>query len=111
MSGSHWVALIVYTNKSKMSSFYLDSFGQLPPTEVEQFVNSLHEKLPYNNRQIQAFGTDYCGLYGLSLAYILQYHRTTDNIINDIHKWISTFSDDLTKNKQILYQSFYPNKV
>ena len=109
--GSHWVSLIIYTNKNKMHAFYLDSFGQLPPTEIEDFIKPLNEKLPYNNRQIQPFNSSYCGLYGLSLAYVLQYHRTSDNILNDIHKWIATFPSDLSKSKEVLEKSFYPNKV
>jgi hypothetical protein len=109
--GSHWVALIIYSKNNQLHAFYCDSFGVLPPTEIEDFVRPLHKKLPYNNRQIQPFNSSYCGYYGLSLAYTLENSRTSNNIINDIHKWISCFSNDLPKNKLVLEHSFLPNII
>jgi hypothetical protein len=109
--GSHWTSFIIYEQNRKLKAFYCDSFGVLMPEEVEEFLKPLNERIPFNNRQIQEFNTNYCGYYGLSLAYTIENNRTSDNLLNDINKWISSFSNNLLYNKKVLEQSFLPNKI
>jgi hypothetical protein len=110
-NGSHWTSFIIYEQNRKMKAFYCDSFGVLMPEEVKSFLKPLNQEIPYNNRQIQDFNTSYCGYYPLSLAYTIENSRTSDNILNDINKWLSSFSDDLSKNKKVLELSFLPYKI
>jgi hypothetical protein len=109
--GSHWTGFIIYEQNRRLKSFYCDSFGMLMPEEVIDYLKPLKEKISYNNREIQDFNTSYCGYYPLSLAYTIENSRTSDNILNDINKWLSAFSDDLSKNKKVLELSFLPHKI
>ena len=119
-NGTHWVAIILYniTNntpralayklkllacKSKLRAIYLDNYGVLPPIEIEDFCHkATQSKIAYNTRQIQKINTSECGWYCLSLIYCLQYRRTSNDMIEDFHKWLSMFSSDLTLDLPIL---------
>jgi len=66
LPGRHWLAVTIHNNKA----YIFDSFGVPPPSLL---VNQLKlygvNKIYYNQRQIQAFGTYTCGQ--LSLKHLL----------------------------------------
>ena len=113
--GTHWVTIILYNvtnNKSKLRAIYLDNYGVLPPIEIEDFCHkATQSKIAYNTRQIQKINTSECGWYTLSLLYCLQYHRTSNDMIEDLHKWLSMFSSDLTLDLPILKKTFEPYHI
>ena len=111
LEGLHWVSFIIYEQNRKLKAFYCDSFGVLKNEVVIDYIKLLKEKNPYYNRKIQDFNTSYCGYYPLSLDYAIENHRTSDNILNEYNKWISSFSDDLSKNKKVLELSFLLHKI
>jgi hypothetical protein len=90
-----------------MKCLYFDSYGVIYPKEVEEYVKKINDsKIAYNTRQIQKLQTTECGYYCLSFLYNMQYKRKTDNMIKDYEHYISKFSNDLTKDLEILKNSF-----
>lgn len=58
LEGQHWLAVTVCNNKA----YIFDSFGQPPPSLlVKQLREQRVNKIYYNRRQIQQFGTYICG--------------------------------------------------
>jgi hypothetical protein len=125
-NGTHWVAIILYNvinstsapagqsprRKKQLRAIYVDNYGVLPPIEIEDFCHkATQSKIAYNTRQIQKINTSECGWYCLSLIYSLQYHRTSNDMIEDFHKWLSMFSSDLTLDLPILKKTFEPYNI
>jgi hypothetical protein len=106
--GTHWVACIIYKEGKKLKPIYMDSYGILMPTEIENYLKKLDKDIPYSNRQIQNLHTTVCGYYCLSCMYYLQYKRKSENILEDFNDWISLFSGQEQKNENILKESFKP---
>jgi hypothetical protein len=62
--GSHWTA-VLYT---PLTSFYWDSFGFVPPQELEEVIKPYE----YNNTDIQDFNSDACGHYCIAFIKFLK---------------------------------------
>ena len=56
--GTHWTCLYHHPLKS----YYFDSFGFVPPYEVEKIIIPYN----YNNKDIQDYNSDACGWYCLA---------------------------------------------
>jgi hypothetical protein len=106
--GSHWVSAILYQDDNAMKCLYFDSYGIAPLKEVEQYVKKINDdfKIAYSTRQIQKLQTTECGYYCLNFLYNMQYNRKSDNMIKDYENYIIKFSNDLTKDLEILKNSF-----
>ena len=74
--GSHWVAVYIDMKRDKDISYY-DSYGELPPPAIAQFLVDTYNKLDkrgvkmkvgYNQRRHQMGGSE-CGMY--SMNYII----------------------------------------
>ena len=68
-SGSHWVGLVIDTDKRKPGVYYFDSYGMKPPKQVWVFMQDLSIEEPkvtlgYNGRRFQ-FGNSECGMYSM----------------------------------------------
>ena len=61
--GSHWVAVIVHSNKNVE---YFDSLGQKPPSLLYQWKR----KINYNKRAIQNIFANTCGHHSLYYLYL-----------------------------------------
>ncbi len=66
-SGSHWVGLVIDTDKRKPGVYYYDSYGMKPPKQVWVFMQDLSIEEPrvtlgYNGRRFQ-YGNSECGMY------------------------------------------------
>lgn len=69
--GTHWVALIINTNKC----FYFDSFG-MPPLEAVNNLKRRNRKVYYNSDQLQDKEADTCGLW--AITFIRYMHKYDD---------------------------------
>lgn len=77
--GTHWIALIVKNDSNE--SFYFDSFGIVPPLDIEERIcNNFYH---ISNKQIQNLDEGYCGQYCLDfLIYMDRYGKTVDSYEN-----------------------------
>jgi len=103
-NGSHWVALVIKGN----DNFYFDSFGCVPPTEVEQFINAHGSKVKYgfNNWICQDLKSSNCGFYCVGLFIYLKQHKK--NIFKSANDFINIFYDETLLNDTVL-QLFFTN--
>jgi hypothetical protein len=67
-NGTHWTALFFHP----LQSYYCDSFGFVPPLEVEQRI----KPYLYNDKDMQDFNSEACGYY--CLAFIKFLHDKND---------------------------------
>jgi hypothetical protein len=58
-NGTHWTALIVQPD----TSFYFDSFGELPSEETISFCREKSKHLYFNNWTIHDLKSELCGFY------------------------------------------------
>lgn len=89
--GTHWTALYYHPLKS----YYFDSFGFVPPYEVEEVINPYH----YNNKDIQDYNSDACGWY--CLAFI-KFMNDKNNKEIAFKEFLKLFSKKTTENDNIL---------
>ena len=61
--GTHWTCLYYYPSMS----IYFDSFGFVPPMEVEEKIN----KYIYNSRDLQNYNDTSCGFFCISFIIFL----------------------------------------
>lgn len=64
LGGTHWV--FFYLDMNTKEKFYFDSFGVVPPLEIEQFLGY---PIVYNGIQIQDFNSVNCGWFVVYLIY------------------------------------------
>lgn len=85
-SGTHWVCYF----KNKNEKFYFDSFGLLPPIELQNYLGG---KLMHSSFQVQQFNTNYCGhlcLYVLScLSKGFNYESVIFNLLKKFTNYCS----------------------
>ena len=76
--GSHWVAL--YVPKKGDYSYYMDSYGIVPPEAVKDYSKRSKKKdVIYNTKQIQSLRSDFCGQYSLLFLYYMQKEKGSLN--------------------------------
>lgn len=95
-NGTHWVALYHTPN----FSYYYDSYGFVPPLEVENKI------IPYiyNDLEIQDLDSTACGYY--CLAFVL-YLDGKINIERAFREFINLFGKNTERNEIILYRILY----
>lgn len=92
-NGTHWTAL--YFQGNPLNSYYFDSFGFVPPLEVERNI----KPYLYNDADIQDFNSEACGYY--CLAFIKFLHDK-NNIELAFRQFLQLFSNKTTENDNIL---------
>ncbi len=93
-NGSHWV--VFYYNKP-LTSIYFDSFGFVPPIQVENRIS------PYifNDADIQDYNSSACGYF--CIAFIKFLHNKQDK--QEAYKgFLKLFKNETIKNDKILQQ-------
>lgn len=95
-NGTHWVAFY-YTPSG---SYYYDSYGFVPPLEVEAKIRPY----VYSDNQIQDLDSTACGYY--CLAFVMFLHNK-NNIERAYHTFINLFKKDTEINDRILYKILY----
>ena len=94
--GSHWI-VIHYTEKGTFEHF--DSLGRKPDDKIHNLLMINKVTYKYNNKRLQNFFTETCGLYCLYYSYYSCRNETMENILND-------FSTNLKQN-DVIVKKFY----
>lgn len=89
--GTHWTCLYYHP----LQSYYFDSFGFVPPEEVEDVITPYI----YNNKDIQDYNSDACGWYCIAFIKFL-YDKNNKDI--GFKEFIKLFSKKTTENDNIL---------
>ena len=99
--GSHWVVLHRVNNEVVE---HFDSAGKQPKRDIVNnlFSNALSYK--YNNKRVQNYQTDTCGLFCLYYGYHSSRGRTMQSILSD-------FSVNLKSNEEMIIIFFNNNFV
>ena len=102
--GSHWI-VIHHISKGKVEHF--DSLGNKPDIKIHNSLTANSITYKYNNRRLQNFFTETCGLYCIYYSYYSARGKIMEEILND-------FSSNL-KHNEIIVKGFYctsiiPNK-
>jgi len=69
LPGTQWVLLY---NVAPSQVVYFDSYGEVPPTQIASYMKRTQKKAVYNNRQLQEFGSIWCGYYCIFVAKMLE---------------------------------------
>ena len=99
--GSHWVVLHRVNNEVVE---HFDSAGKHPKRDIVNnlFSNALAYK--YNNKRVQNYQRDTCGLFCLYYSYHSSRGRTMQSILSD-------FSVNLKSNEEMIISFFKNNFV
>lgn len=89
--GTHWTCLYFHP----LNSCYFDSYGFVPPLEVEQKIRPYI----YNDADIQDFNSEACGYY--ALAFIKFLHDKTNKEIA-FKEFLNLFKNNKKENDNIL---------
>ena len=98
--GSHWSALYKFNNDI---SFYYDSFGFPPPTDIE---DKLKGNMIINNKEIQDMSDSSCGYYCISFMKYMDNNKHK-NPIDTFNKFLSLYDKNTYKNEIILNDLLY----
>jgi len=110
-NGTHFVLLIL----NKLHSYYADSFGEPPPTEVSDYVKRFKSKhFSCSDAQIQDLKSENCGYFCMSLLLYIK-HSVNKNLIQSCKNYIKLFDlNDTTRNDEILkslYRIYTEDKI
>lgn len=92
-NGTHWTSL--YYNNNPLNSCYFDSYGFVPPLEVEQKI----KPYIYNDADIQDFNSEACGYYALAFIKFL-YDKTNKEVA--FKEFLKLFKCNRKENDDIL---------
>lgn len=92
-NGTHWTCL--YYNNTPLNSCYFDSYGFVPPLEVEEKI----KPYIYNDADIQDFNSEACGYYALAFIKFL-YDKTDKEIA--FKEFLKLFKNNRKENDDIL---------
>ena len=100
-SGSHWISFKIFDNGKAV---YFDSFGVIPPKDVDEFLK-IFKPIAWNNRHIQDIKSENCGRFCL---LFIKYFNDFDTKKNDVFEayddFLNVFSNDAKKNDKILFE-------
>ena len=102
--GSHWTTLVM----TKSDCIYMDSFGQPPPQEVDDFLKNKYKKenINYNTMIIQDMNSDYCGYFCIAFLKSNKENRNK-GLLQKLKTFQTIFSTDTKKNDKLLFKYFY----
>jgi hypothetical protein len=89
---SHWTAIC----KDGKDYYYFDSFGFVPPIEVERCIP---KEYIYNDKQIQTLGSTACGFYCVAFCRVM---NAAKDKFKAYKKFIDSFEVDSKSNEKIL---------
>lgn len=90
-NGTHWTSLYFHP----LNSYYFDSYGFVPPLEVEQKI----KPYLYNDADIQDFNSKACGYYALAFIKFL-YDKTNKEVA--FKEFLRQFKNNTKENDNIL---------
>jgi hypothetical protein len=90
------------------NSFYMDSFGIIPPKEVIGFCKKIpNSRLAFSEIQMQEITTETCSWYAVGLLIHLNNTKNKD-IFKSSGEYINQFSYD-SKNNNAILKKFFRN--
>lgn len=90
-NGTHWTSLYFHP----LNSYYFDSYGFVPPIEVEQKI----KPYKYNDADIQDFNSKACGYYALAFIKFL-YDKSNKEVA--FKEFLRLFKCNTKENDNIL---------
>lgn len=96
--GTHWSCSV----GNPTNVFYFDSYGVVPPQEIDDFMKLRYEKYAYNNYIIQGIEAESCGHYCLAFALFIKENQRKGSFYVICNDFINMFEDDTKKNDLIL---------
>ena len=90
-NGTHWTSLFYHP----LNSYYFDSYGFVPPLEVEQKIRPYI----YNDADIQDFNSEACGYYALAFIKFL-YDKSNKEVA--FRQFLRLFRNNTKENDDIL---------
>lgn len=90
-NGTHWTSLYFHP----LNSCYFDSYGFVPPLEVEQKI----KPYIYNDADIQDFNSEACGYYALAFIKFLN-DKTNKEVA--FKEFLKLFKNNTKENDDIL---------
>lgn len=87
--GTHWVALYCNMQAGNLQAWYMDSYGVVPPLEIEVFCEALSPSSSYyNSKQIQSMRQGHCGQFCI---VFLKFMSASSNKLNQFKKFQNLF--------------------
>lgn len=83
--------------------YYFDSFGVVPPAEVEKWLKTSSKPIAYSSEQVQAIDSSYCGYF---CAYIAA--KTLESTFLEA---LMSFDKDPAKNQIMLEKYFSHDNI
>lgn len=80
LQGTHWVAVIVRNGEG----YYFDSFGNIPPLKVSNWLTQNSNKWSSNTRQVQSYLSQQCGYFCVHFLYFATLHYLHSTRFDDI---------------------------
>ena len=99
--GTHWVVL--HYKKDNITEHF-DSVGRKPMKYIHNLLISKNMSYMYNNKRIQNYGSNTCGLFCLFYSFYSYRKVSFQHIMN-------MFSDNLLSNESIVSKFFLDNFV
>ena len=97
--GTHWCCLVT----EKDCCFYFDSFGCLPPQEVQNLLQKYYKRIYFNNKIIQNMQSVLCGYFCLAFLIFLKKHQKVKNtLLQKGQQYTEIFKNDTKLNDKIL---------
>lgn len=103
LDGTHWTAF--YVEKGK--ACYFDSFGFVPPLQVQEFLSSF-KPVPYNIKTIQSVRSGVCGWYVFYFLYCMSHSGRQLPLVKRFENFLRIWSDEPKHNRAILEEKLKP---
>lgn len=97
-SGSHWTAFKIFENGK---CCYFDSFGFLPPKDVDIFLKPF-KPIATNNRAIQHIKSDKCGYFCIAFIKYFNDFNVKKDIYEAYDDFLNSFSNNTKTNDKIV---------
>jgi len=110
-SGSHWCCF----KKLNKCIYYFDAFGIMPPQNEIDLFKENHDKLSYNDLDIQDINSILCGYYCIGFFLYIQHNYNKSISLDDCcESYIEMFSQNTKLNdnilKKFIMKYYYRNK-
>jgi hypothetical protein len=98
--GTHWTLV---SNLDPNRIIYFDSYGQVPNSNIYDFMTKANKPMFYNTTDYQAIRSQACGYYCIYVAQQLLKNRKFEDVMND---FIPQHGNDTSRNEKYL-QSYF----
>lgn len=101
-SGTHFTA---YLNRAgDPYVYYMDSYGTVPPIEIEKYLNTSGKQIMYNSTQYQKIDSVLCGYY--CYYFLMEMHKG-----KSFYDVLSVLNmNNLNKNEEFIKKYFLQNQ-